>query len=203
MVADMRDELRIARLLRTAILLLPLTWGCASASAKSKPADSPPLNVPPAPERIIEPAPEPQPEPVNELPATPTSPPPTRPNRPREQPRSTPPEPKAGEQKPVELPPPEPAPVAQPSAQPPAQLSTPQTADAATAARTIRAMLDRANGLLKGVNYGPLSYERKKAYDDAKRFIQQAEEALKQGNFPFAQGVATKAETLARELAGK
>ena len=52
-------------------------------------------------------------------------------------------------------------------------------------------------------NFGPLSNERKKAYNDAKLFLQQAEEALKQGNFAFAQGVATKAETLARELAGR
>ena len=56
---------------------------------------------------------------------------------------------------------------------------------------------------MSSVNYGPLSNERKKAYDDAKRFIQQAEEALKQGNLAFAQGVATKAETLARELSGR
>ena len=48
-----------------------------------------------------------------------------------------------------------------------------------------------------------MNNERKKAYNDAKLFIQQAEDAIKQGNFVFAQGMANKAETLARELAGK
>jgi hypothetical protein len=57
--------------------------------------------------------------------------------------------------------------------------------------------------MLGGVDYGPLSNNRKKAYNDAKRFIRQAEDAIKRGNFAFAQGVATKAETLARELSGK
>ena len=63
--------------------------------------------------------------------------------------------------------------------------------------------IDRANGLLNGIDYRVLSNVRKKAYDDAKRFIQQAEEGLKDGNMVFAQAVATKAETLARELSGR
>ncbi len=178
---------------------------CASASAAGKPAESPGLNVPMPPPRVIEPGPEPPPEPVSELPAAPNAAPPaTRPNRSRE---SRPPtaEAKPNDPKPVEptQPDPAPAPVPQPPAQPPAQLSTPQTANSSSAAKTVRATLDRANTLLNGVNYGPLSNERKKAYDDAKRFIQQAEDALKQGNFVFAQAVAIKAETLARELSGR
>jgi len=48
-----------------------------------------------------------------------------------------------------------------------------------------------------------LSNERKKAYKDAQLFLQQAEDALKDGNIVLAQAVATKAETLARELAGR
>ena len=66
----------------------------------------------------------------------------------------------------------------------------------------MRTTIDTARGILNGVNFGPLSNERKKAYNDAKLFLQQAEDALKQGNLAFAQGVATKAETLAKELAG-
>jgi len=100
----------------------------------------------------------------------------------------------------VETPPvePPPAPVA-----PAAQLRTPQTADTDGAAKAVQATLDRARNTLATVNFGPLSNERKKAYNDAKLFMQQAEDALKQGNFVFAQGVATKAETLAKELAGR
>ena len=88
-------------------------------------------------------------------------------------------------------------------AQPAPQLRTPQTADTTEAERNVRTTIDRANKSLGGVNYAPLNNDRKKAYNDAKMFIQEAEEALKRGNFVFAQGVATKAETLARELAGK
>ena len=52
------------------------------------------------------------------------------------------------------------------------------------------------------MDYAPLTNLRKKAYNDAKRFMDQAEEALKEGNLAFAQGVANKADTLAKELAG-
>lgn len=179
--------------------------GCASAQAKAKANERPALDVPPPPARVIEPAAEPDLEPVNELPVTPPvtlEPRPGRTGSRESAPKPEAPkpaEPKAGEQPATEPVPPVPP----PPSTPPAQLKTPQTADSNNAARTVRATIDRANGLLNGVNYGPLSNERKKAYDDAKRFIQQAEEALKQGNFVFAQGVATKAETLARELSGK
>ncbi|HYT65318.1 MAG TPA: hypothetical protein VEL51_02780 [Vicinamibacterales bacterium] len=178
-----------------------MAGACALARATGKPKDSPAMNVPPPPPKIVEPGPEPPPEPVTELPTTPTtSTPASRPNRPPARPAAT--ESKPNEPKPVE-PPPEPAPVTPTPTPPPAQLRTPQTADTSSAAKAIRTTIDHANALLNGVNYGPLSNDRKKAYDDAKRFIQQAEEALKQGNLVFAQGVATKAETLARELAGR
>jgi hypothetical protein len=186
------------------VLALPLmalmASGCASVSAKAK--DAPALNVPPAPARVIEPVPDPLPEPVAELPATtPVTPPNAspRPNRGRENRPPATPDPKAGEQKPAE-PVTQPEPVPQPPAQPPAQLQTPQTADT-NAARAVRSAIDRAIALLNGIDYRPLTPVRKKAYDDAKRFAQQAEGALKEGNVVFAQAVATKAETLARELA--
>jgi outer membrane biosynthesis protein TonB len=189
-----------------AIAVVPLLSGCAALSAKGKPTDLPALNVPPPPPRLIEAAPEPLPEPVAELPTAPpsttasrgtTRPPVTRPNPPQ-------PESKPADPKPVEPPPPDPAPVAQPSAiAPAAQLRTPQTADTSNAEKGVRTTLDRARGLLTTVNYGSLNNERKKAYDDSNRFIQQADAALKEGNFVFAQSLAGKAETLAKELAGK
>jgi outer membrane biosynthesis protein TonB len=188
-----------------ALVVVPLLSGCAALSAKGKPTDLPALNVPPPPPRMIEPAPEPLPEPVPELPATPpsttvsrgtTRPPVTRPNPPQQEPKADP--------KPVEPPPPDPAPVAQPPSVPPsAQLRTPQTADTSNAEKGVRTTLDRARGLLTTVDYRILNSERKKAYDDSQRFIQQSEGALKEGNFVFAQSLAGKAETLAKELAGK
>jgi hypothetical protein len=197
----MRNTLRTIALLG----LIPMAGACASASAKGKAADRPAMNVPPPPPRVIEPTPEPPPEPVGDLPsASGTSSP--RPGRPESRSASPKPEAskateaKAGEAAPAEATPPV---AASPPGTPPPQLRTPQTADTDGAARNVQATVERANTMLGGVDYGPLSNNRKKAYNDAKRFIRQAEDALKRGNFAFAQGVATKAETLARELSGK
>jgi hypothetical protein len=71
------------------------------------------------------------------------------------------------------------------------------------AAKAVRTTIDTARGILNGLNYGNLSNVRKKAHNDAKLLLQQAEDALKEGNLAFAQGVANKAETLAKELAGR
>jgi hypothetical protein len=183
------------------VALAPMMSACAAASAKTRPAERPPLSVPPPPPRVIEPAPQPDPvpEPVADLPPPPAPSKPSRATReaPRQEP-AKPPDTKAGEATVTDAPAPAP-----PAAQPALQLRTPQTADSSEAERNVRSTIDRASKLLAGVNYGPLNNERKKAYNDAKMFIQQAEEQSKQGNFVFAQGVANKAETLAKELAGR
>lgn len=184
-------------------MLVPLA-GCASASASGKVAGGPALNVPPAPEHLVEPPIEPT-EPVPDLPP-PNPAAGTRPSRPAANaPKSsgaeTKPEAKPGETKPPETEPQPIAPVAPPPA-PNAQLRTPATADT-NAEKAVRDTIDRARGTLATVNFGPLSNDRKKAYNDVKSFIQQAEDALKQGNLVFAQAVGTKAETLAKELAGR
>jgi hypothetical protein len=142
---------------------------------------------------------------VGDLPSPPTTAPTTsRPNRQREKNNNAAeakPEVKP-EAKPAEVTPPPPEPAAPPAA-PPAQLRTPQTADPSGAAKTVQATIDRARASLNSINFTAQSDERKKAYNDVKRFINQAEDAMKQGNFVFGQAVAAKAETLARELAGK
>jgi hypothetical protein len=192
--------------MRKLLFVLPLIGalasGCASAQAKGGSAERPALIVPPPPARIIEPA-EVAPEPVGELPplssgASRTAP--TRPAAPRPAANDARPEARAGETapKPQEAPQPEPTAPA-----PSAQLRTPQTADTSAAAKSVRTTIDTARGTLNGVNFGLLSNVRKKAYNDAKLLIQQAEDALKEGNLAFAQGLATKAETLAKELAGR
>lgn len=176
--------------------------GCAAVQAKPKSSDAPPLNVPAPPPHVIEPAPEPEPEPVNELPPAPT--PPSGATR---SPRREAPKPQASESKQPESktePPVEPAPAPPPAKpEPSVQLRTPATADTSTVAKTVRATIDRAKSTLSSVNYGPLNNERKKAYNDVKLFIEQAEDALKQGNLVFAQSIANKAETLAKELGGR
>jgi hypothetical protein len=181
--------------------LAPLMAACASASAKA--IDRPALNVPPPPPRVVEPSAEPMPEPVGDIPSSPNITSPPRPGRTARETAKPPASETKTEAKP-EAPKPETAPAPEPVAPvpPPAQLRTPQTADTSGAAKTVQATIDRARGTLNKVDYAPLSNERKKAYNDAKRFMDQAEAALKEGNLVFAQGVANKAETLAKELAG-
>jgi hypothetical protein len=187
-----------------AIVFIPLLTACASAQAKG--TDATTLNVPPPPPHVVEIAAEPL-EPVGEIP-NPNTPPPARPGRPVT--RETAPKPDTAKAEPPKTdapastaaPPPEnPAPVAPPPPNP--QLLTPQTADTSGAAKNVRATIDRAKNTLGSVNFGPLSNERKKAYNDAKLSIEQAEKALKDGNIVFAQAMATKAETLAQGIAGR
>lgn len=180
------------------VVLVPIAGACASASAKIKPVELPPLVMPPPPPRVIEPVPppEPTPEPVADLPP---APPVNRPARPQPKERE---QPKTPETKPPAEPPatqPEPAPVPQP----PTQLRTPATANDTEAENQIRAAIGRARALLSSVNFPMLSDERKKAFNDAKMFLDQAESEMKKGNYVFAQGVAAKGEALAHDLAGR
>ena len=186
------------------LLLVPLAGllatACASTLAKGS-SDKPPLDVPPPPPHAIELPAEPL-EPVGEIPSAPggTSPGASRTTRPTpSKPETSKPESKPDTTPPTTTPT-EPAPVAPPPAASNPQLRTPQTADTSTAAKTVRTTIDRARTMLSTVNFAPLSDERKKAYNDAKLFIQQAEDALKAGNIVFAQASASKAETLAKEL---
>jgi hypothetical protein len=187
-------------LLAVPLLGLMASAGCASAQAKA--ADRPALVVPPPPARVVEPA-EVVAEPLPDVPSPPSGTP-ANSAAPRSS-RPALPRPAAGDAKPDPAPPAvEPLPpVTPPPAAPPAQLRTPQTADPNGAARAVRTTIDTARGLLNSVDFGAQSNERKKAYNDAKLFMQQAEEALKEGNLGLAQGIASKAETLARELAGR
>jgi hypothetical protein len=179
--------------------LIALSSACATTRAQTQ-EPRPPLDVPPVPPRVVEavlPPQTPQLEPVAELPTTPTSPP-VRPRpairdpAPREKPEA-----KSGET-PAESPT---TAAAQPTSTVP-PLRTPRTADGAQAERQIRDIVGRANGLLGRVDYRKLSAERRKAYDQAKQFIEGAEEAIRDGRFEYALELADKAETLAKQLQG-
>lgn len=179
------------------IILLFVALGasaCATTQAAA-PVERPALEVPPVPPRVIEPAPAPlaPPEPVPELPPAPAAP------KPRPAQRDTAkPEPKP------ETPPVEPQPAAPPAAQPAVPpLRTANSPDSAEATRQISDIRNRAKKLLEGTDYQKLSQEQQAQYDNAKRFIDEADEALKAKNFEFARGVAEKAERLARELQGR
>jgi hypothetical protein len=159
------------------------------------------MNVPaPPPHAVAPPAPvePPAPEPVAELP--PAVPPATRTRPPRETPRDTP----KAESKPD--PSDSGAPLPQTPSQPAAPvppLRTPSTADDQSAARNTRAVVDRARGMLNAIDYRQLTTERKVEYDTAKHFLEQADDAIKNGNYVYAQSLGEKAETIAKELSGK
>ncbi len=83
------------------------------------------------------------------------------------------------------------------------QLRPVQSGDDVTVERRIREVLTQASGDLNRVDYGALGADAKAQYDTAKRFIQQANDALKTKNFVFAANLADKAATLAAVLLGK
>jgi hypothetical protein len=190
------------------IVLGPLLGlsACASASGQAKPADTG-LVIPLPPPHVVPITPEPVVEPVSEIPgaAVPTSTnPATRPGRGNRDTssRSTGSDTKPDSKPGTDVPPAtEPAPATPPAPTgPPPQL---RTAESPGTEGTVRAQIDRTRQMLSTVDYRRLTNIRKKAYDDAKKFADQADEALKQGNVVFAVGVAGKAETLAKELAGR
>lgn len=79
--------------------------------------------------------------------------------------------------------------------------AAPSAADVA-AERNVRDLLGRATRDLGRVDYGRLSANGRSQYEQSKRFTEQAEQALKDRNLPFAVTLADKAATLAAELLG-
>jgi hypothetical protein len=69
--------------------------------------------------------------------------------------------------------------------------------------RQIREQLSQAAKDLGRVNYGGLNADGKSQYDTAKRFIEQADQALKDKNLVFAKNLAEKAAGLAGVLLGR
>jgi len=101
--------------------------------------------------------------------------------------------------------PPKPQPAAPAAAEAPPlpadtrQLQTSAATSAATE-RNVRDLLARAARDLGRVDYARLSTDGRTQYDQSKRFTEQAQEALRDKNFVFAETLADKAATLAAEL---
>jgi len=168
---------------------------CATSRAAA-PIERPALDMPSPPPRVIVPLPRPEtplPDPVGQLPGT-DAPPPAKPRPPRTEKETQKPEAKPTEEtKPAETPPSNVAPVP--------QLRIPESAPALEP--QIRAMIDRTLATLGGIDYQKLQQPRQKAYDDAKMFATQADEALKLNNLVLAKEFAEKAERLVKELTGR
>jgi hypothetical protein len=189
----------IVRIAPAARLVVALALAAAvAACAKTKPtvvADGPALAMPLPPSRVFAPVEEPIPvqsPPPEVAEAEPPKPAPRPPSIPRRSPTAE-----------AAKPDPDPPPVAAaPVPEPARELrATPSAADA-TAERQVQQLLQRAAADLKRVDYRRLSNEGRSQYDQARRFAQQAEEALKERNFVFASTLADKAAMLASQLGG-
>jgi len=186
-----RSLLPVAAL--AAVLVSP---ACTRTQAKVTP--DAPLEVPPPPPRDVEVADSEPPPPATLVPEPARNParlrPPTR--EPRAEP--APPAPPTPEPPPAEPPKPieEPKPLPAPST----LQTTPPSAEGEVE-RTIRAALARANTDLSRVDYRALNNDARTQYDTAKRFVQQADRALREKNLVFAKSVADKAAALAAQLA--
>ena len=173
--------------LRTALLIGAIGFaasGCATTHAKAEP-DAPPLDMPPPPPRVIEAA-DTEPPPPIPLPEEPArrTPPATARRLPTPPPAAEPP-------KPAEEPP------------KPSPLQTAPAGRESEEEQRIRAQLMHATADLNRIDYRALNADARTQYDTAKRFVTQAEDALRAKNLVFARSVADKAAALAAQLAGK
>ena len=170
--------------------LAAFSGACAKARANTEPV-MPVLEPPPPPPRVVEtyndePVPTVEPSPVDTaLLTTPPPRPPVRPPAPR-----------------VETVKPEPARTEpdRPTATPPALTLKPAPGMEAKTEASIRQLLERASRDLSRVRYAELNADGRAQYDIARRFMQQAEDALKGGNLAFAGKLADKAATMGAVL---
>ena len=173
-----------------AIVLLTASLGACAAKAQVRSEVPLPLLDPPAPPPRVVASYEPEPTPIAITPAVePAAPvrPPTRSPRPEQKP-----EPAATTPEPAEA-------VARPGSGASLTLSPTPGSESQTAA-AIRGLLDRASRDLARVNTSTLNTDSRTQYDTARRFIQQAEDALRTRNVVFAGKLADKAATMAAVL---
>ena len=172
-------------LVRHVLLFAFLTLGAGCVAQARSPIVHEPLDVPPVPPRVIVPEIEEVEPPAADAAASRPAPQrtdaaPKPADKPADPPKTATPEPARTDETP--------------------RVRTPQMANDEEAERNVRSILARAQSTLDKVPYGPLSNAAKQQYDTAKRFIAQADRALRIRNYVFARNLADKAETLARQL---
>jgi len=188
-----------------AALLLSCLASVSCVRAQAKVTPDQPLEVPAPPPREVDVADSepPPPVPLVTEPAR-NTPPRSR----RETPRTEPARPdptKPDQPLPPEAPkPPEEIKPAPPAPTPPPTVlqTTPATAEGEVE-RSIRGTMARANADLNRIDYRALSKEARTQYDQAKRFVQQADGALREKNLMYAKSIADKAAVIAAQLAGR
>lgn len=183
------------RLILAGLVFSVAAGGCAKVQARTEPV-MPELTPPPPPPRVVEayvdvdePAPAPESPPPDTAPKTPAERAAAKPPAPRVE---TPPKPEPPRMEPE-------GPVAAPPA-PPTLTLKPAPGSESTTEASIRTHLSRAARDLGRVNYATLNQDGRTQYDTAKRFMQQAEDALRAGNLILAGKLADKASTMAAVL---
>lgn len=169
----------------SAVLLTACLGACAVKAQVRQEVELPLLDPPPPPPRVVADYTEPEPPPpaIEDVPAPVR--PPVRPPRPEQKTEAAP-----APELPVES-------VARPPA--PSLTITPSAgAEQTTAA--IRDLMSKAERDLGRVNVGALNSDGRTQYDTARRFLQQADAALKARNIVFAGKLADKAATMAAIL---
>ena|SRR5438105_3659185 len=183
-----------------ALVALLATPACTRTQAKVTP--DAPLEVPPPPPRDVEVA-DTEPPPPATLVPEPARNTPARPRPATREPRAEPPRPEPPTpEPPPPSEPPKPIEDAKPATPAPALQTTLPTAEAEVE-RAIRGSLARANADLSRIDYRALNNDARTQYDTAKRFVQQADRALREKNLVFAKTVADKAAALAAQLASR
>jgi hypothetical protein len=171
------------------LVLLTATLGACAAKAQVRTeVELPLLEPPPPPPRVVAEYPEPEPLPVTPAveAATPAKPP-ARQSRAEQRP-----EPITAAPEPTEV-------AARPS--PAASLTlTPTPGSEAQTVSAIRGLMGRAARDLSRVNTNALNADGRSQFEMARRFLEQAEEALKIPNIVFAGRLADKAATMAAIL---
>jgi outer membrane biosynthesis protein TonB len=179
-----------------------LAAGCAKKAQAKVVPDPPALEVPMPPPRNVE-ATEPE-EPPAPVPTPEEPPAPAVPARPRPAPTNAQrPDSSRPEAPRAETPQPEPSRPADESRAPSNPLQTTPAVRQAQVERSIRDTLTKASTNLNTVDYRALNADARTQYDQAKRFISQAQDALREKNLVFAANLAEKANTLAAQLSGR
>jgi hypothetical protein len=200
--------MRVKNAVAAVLVCAPFAFAACGAKANAKTTpDNPPLDMPAPPPRNVEPTEvdTPQPVPLAQEPARNT------PARPRTPPREqTRPEPPRTDTTKAEVPPatvPEPPKTTPPAneepTRPPTTLQTTPAGEENDVERNVRATIMRATSDLNRVDYRTLNAEARTQYDYAKRFIKQAEDAIRAKKLEFAKTVADKAGLIAAQLAGR
>ncbi len=181
------------RLALVALLAVAVT-ACGKHRVATQP-DLPPLAAPTPPPRVVTP-PEPEEQPPAPAPEparrTPRRPPPK--NEAAPAPKVEPP--KAPPAKPDTIAPP-------PETQPPSTLQIKPGGSQQNLEEQARTLLRQARADLGQIKPKSLNADGKAQFETATRFVEQADQALKDQNFVLAQRLADKAATIAAVLAGR